>query len=110
MCIRDRCEVHDEEEVQRALDEGCDLIGVNARDLRTFKVNAETAFRLAERLPKNVVKVAESGIRSGEDIARLRTSGYQAFLIGESLMRAERPGEALRALVASTGYRVPSGR
>ena len=104
------CEVHDEEEVQRALDEGCDLIGVNARDLRTFKVNAETAFRLAERLPKNVVKVAESGIRSGEDIARLRTSGYQAFLIGESLMRAERPGEALRALVASTGYRVPSGR
>jgi indole-3-glycerol phosphate synthase len=106
------CEVHDEEELQRALDAECDLIGVNTRDLRTFKVDAETAFQLAQRLPKNVVRVAESGIRSGEDIARLRAAGYQAFLIGESLMRAERPGEALRALirVASTESRVPSGR
>jgi indole-3-glycerol phosphate synthase len=104
------CEVHDEAELQRALDAGCDLIGVNTRDLRTFKVDSETAFRLAELLPKNVVKVAESGIRSGEDIARLRAAGYQAFLIGESLMRAERPGEALRELVASAESRVPSGR
>jgi indole-3-glycerol phosphate synthase len=93
------CEVHDEEQLQRALDAGCDLIGVNTRDLRTFKVDPETAFRLAGRLPKNVVRVAESGIRSGEDIARLREAGYQAFLIGESLMRAERPGEALRELM-----------
>jgi indole-3-glycerol phosphate synthase len=104
------CEVHDEAELQRALDAGCDLIGVNTRDLRTFKVDAETAFRLAERLPKNVVRVAESGIRSGEDIARLRAARYQAFLIGESLMRAAAPGAALRGLVASTEYRVPSGR
>jgi indole-3-glycerol phosphate synthase len=93
------CEVHDEAELQRAVDAGCDLIGVNTRDLRTFKVDAETAFRLADRLPKNVVSVAESGIRSGDDIARLRAAGYQAFLIGESLMRAERPGEALRELM-----------
>jgi indole-3-glycerol phosphate synthase len=104
------CEVHDEGELQRAVDAGCDLIGVNTRDLLTFKVDVETAFRLAERLPKSVLKVAESGIRSGEDIARLRAAGYQAFLIGESLMRAERPGEALRALVASSELRVPSGR
>jgi indole-3-glycerol phosphate synthase len=97
------CEVHNEEELQQALDARCDLIGVNTRDLRTFKVDSETAFRLAERLPKNVLKVAESGIRSGEDIARLRALGYQAFLIGETLMRAERPGEALRELM-----RVPS--
>jgi indole-3-glycerol phosphate synthase len=68
--------------------------------LRTFKVNPETAFQLAKRLPKNVVRVAESGIRSGDDIARLLTAGYQAFLIGESLMRAERPGAALQELVA----------
>lgn len=104
------CEVHDEEETQRAVDAGCDLIGVNTRDLRTFKVDVETAFRLAERIPKNVLRVAESGIRSGEEIARLRATGYRAFLIGESLMRAERPGEALREFVASTEYRVPSGR
>jgi len=103
------CEVHDEAELQRALDAGFDLIGVNTRDLRTFQVDAETAFRLAERLPKNVVRVAESGIRSGDDIVQLRAAGYQAFLIGESLMRAERPGEALRALVASTESRVASG-
>jgi indole-3-glycerol phosphate synthase len=103
------CEVHDEGELERALDAGCDLIGVNTRDLRTFRVDAETAFRLAERLPKNVVRVAESGIRTGEDIARLRAAGFQAFLIGESLMRAERPGEALRELFSSCELRVPGG-
>jgi indole-3-glycerol phosphate synthase len=94
------CEVHDEAELQRALDAECDLIGVNTRDLRTFKVDIETAFRLADRLPKNVVRVAESGITSSEDIARLRSAGYRAFLIGESLMRSEQPGEMLRQLLA----------
>ena len=102
------CEVHDEAELQRAMDAGCDLIGVNTRDLRTFKVDPQTAFRLAERLPKNVVRVAESGIRSGEDIARLRDAGYQAFLIGEMLMRAVSLSETLRELVASARYPVPS--
>jgi indole-3-glycerol phosphate synthase len=103
------CEVHEEAELQRALDAGCDLIGVNTRDLRTFKVDAETAFRLAEKIPGNVLRVAESGIRSGDDIARLRAAGYGAFLIGEFLMRAERPGEKLRELVGSCESRVPSG-
>jgi indole-3-glycerol phosphate synthase len=102
------CEVHDHEELQRALDAGCDLIGVNARDLRTFQVNLETAFRIAEMFPTNVVRVAESGIQSAGDVARLRAAGYDAFLIGESLMRAERPGDALRQLlVPSTRYSVP---
>ncbi|MFZ0294270.1 MAG: indole-3-glycerol phosphate synthase TrpC [Candidatus Sulfotelmatobacter sp.] len=100
------CEVHDEQELQRALNAGCDLIGVNTRDLRTFKVDPETAFRLAERLPENIVRVAESGIRLGEDIARLRDAGYQAFLIGEFLMRAERPGVALQELIAGVPTRV----
>ena len=100
------CEVHDEEELSRALDAGCDLIGVNSRDLRTFTVDLEAAFRVVDHFPKNVVGVAESGIHSGGDVARLRAAGYQAFLIGESLMRAERPGEALRGLVASAEYRV----
>ncbi|MGC1162490.1 MAG: indole-3-glycerol phosphate synthase TrpC [Candidatus Sulfotelmatobacter sp.] len=106
------CEVHDEEELQRALDVGCDLIGVNTRNLRTFQVDAETAFQLAEKLPKEVVRVAESGIGSAEDIARLRAAGYQAFVIGESLMRADSPREALRELmrVASRESRVPSGQ
>lgn len=104
------CEVHGEDELKRALDAGCDLIGVNTRDLRTFKVDPQTAFRLAERIPRNVLRVAESGIRSADDIARLWSAGYQAFLIGESLMRAGQPGELLRELVADSETRVPGAR
>jgi len=105
------CEVHDGSELQIALDAGCDLIGVNTRDLRTFKVDLETAFALAARFPANVARVAESGIHSASDIARLQGAGYHAFLVGESLMRAERPGDALRGLlsVPSTRYSVPGG-
>lgn len=93
------CEIHDEEELGRALDAGCDLIGVNSRDLRTFKVDLGTAFRLAERMPENVLAVAESGIESASDIAQLRSAGYSAFLIGETLMKAQKPGEALKSLL-----------
>jgi indole-3-glycerol phosphate synthase len=98
------CEVHDETELQRAVDAGCDLIGVNTRDLRTFQVDPGTAFRLAAKIPKSVLVVAESGIKTSDDILQLRSAGYQAFLIGESLMRAEHPGDALRGLL----QRVPS--
>ena len=107
------CEIHDEEELQHAVDAGCDLIGVNNRDLRTFAVDLETAFRLAPSIPKNVMRVAESGIHSGTDIARLRAAGYQAFLIGESLMKAKSPGDALRTLMveATSGqWSVVSGQ
>ena len=93
------CEAHDEEELQRALDAGCDLIGINSRNLRTFEVNLETSFRLVEKIPATCVRVAESGIQSGADLARLRSAGYEAFLIGESLMKAEHPGEALAKLM-----------
>jgi indole-3-glycerol phosphate synthase len=92
------CEAHDEQELQRALDAGCDLIGINSRNLRTFEVNLETAFRLVDKIPATCVRVAESGIQSGADIARLRSAGYEAFLIGESLMKEERPGKALAKL------------
>jgi len=68
----------------------------------------QTAFALAKKIPAGVVKVAESGIHSADDVARLRAAGYDAFLIGESLMRAASPGEALRALVASPESRVRS--
>jgi indole-3-glycerol phosphate synthase len=102
------CEAHNEEELQRALDAECDLVGVNSRDLKTFKVDLEAAFRLAKLIPKNVLSVAESGIHTGADIAHLRAEGYKAFLIGESLMKADRPGEALRTLLAEASVPVSS--
>jgi indole-3-glycerol phosphate synthase len=97
------CEVHDEEELGRALDAGFDLVGVNSRDLHTFKVDLDTAFRVAQMLPPEVVAVAESGIERGRDIAQLRSAGYNAFLIGETLMRASSPGDELRRLLAEAG-------
>ena len=93
------CEAHDETELQRALDAGCDLIGINSRNLHTFKVDLETAFKLADKIPAACVRVAESGIQNGADLARLRAAGYDAFLIGESLMKVEHPGEALTNLI-----------
>lgn len=96
------CEVHDSEELTRAVNLGFDLLGVNSRNLKTFEVSLDTAARLAEQLPIDAVRVAESGIRNGEDIRRLRAVGYHAFLVGETLMKAERPGEALSALLADS--------
>jgi indole-3-glycerol phosphate synthase len=94
------CEAHEEDELRRAIDAGCTLIGVNNRDLKTFKVDVNTSLRLAEMIPDDVISVAESGIDSGADIARLRGAGYHAFLIGESLMKSESPREALKLLLA----------
>ena len=96
-------EVHDEDELGRALDAGCDLVGVNSRDLHTFKVDLNTALRLAKLLPPEVTAVAESGIESARDIAQLRSAGYNAFLIGETLMKAPVPGDALRRLIEEAG-------
>lgn len=93
------CEAHDERELGRALDAGCDVAGINTRDLLTFQVNLETAFQLASRFPAGVVRVAESGIRNADDIAKLRVAGYHAFLIGESLMTSASPGESLKSLI-----------
>jgi indole-3-glycerol phosphate synthase len=73
---------------------------VNSRDLRTFKVDLNTAFRVADILPYGVVAVAESGIENGRDIARLRSAGYDGFLIGEALMKAASPGEVLKSLLS----------
>ncbi len=94
------CEVHDDEELKTALDAGCRLIGVNNRNLHSFAVDLNTSLRLAEKMPANVVCVAESGIHSREDVATLQSAGFHAFLIGEALMKAERPGEALKKLLA----------
>lgn len=93
------CEAHDEQELQRALEAGCDLIGINNRNLLTFEVTLDTALRLAEKIPAGCLRVAESGIHSGADLASLRSAGYHAFLIGESLMKADHPGDALSKLL-----------
>src|SRR5580698_4438520 len=93
------CEVHDAEELDRALSLECECVGVNSRDLRTFEVSLDRACELAAKLPKDAVKVAESGIHTAADMVRLRAAGYEAFLIGESLMKQPRPGEALKRLL-----------
>jgi len=95
------CEVHTAGELARARDLGCDAYGVNNRDLRTFEVRLEISVQLGPVLPANAVHVAESGIDSGEDLQRLRGTGFHAFLIGESLMRQRDPGAALATLLQS---------
>ncbi|MGA2205338.1 MAG: indole-3-glycerol phosphate synthase TrpC [Terracidiphilus sp.] len=96
-------EVHTAEELARVLDAlgetGAGAIGVNNRDLKSFEVSQETSFALVERIPASVVRVTESGIATHEDIVRLRKAGFDAFLIGESLMRQPDPGEALAELL-----------
>jgi indole-3-glycerol phosphate synthase len=98
-------EVHTEWELDQALEAGASLIGVNNRDLRSLDVSLDVCLRLADRLPKHVVAVAESGIRSAADIRRLSDAGYRGFLVGESLMRADSPGAALAQLLAPAGFR-----
>ena len=91
-------EVHDEAELDRALDAGARLVGVNQRDLRTFAVDRDRACALAARIPSAVVAVAESGIRDGADARRLAEAGYDAILVGETLVRAGDRAAALRTL------------
>ena len=91
-------EVHDADELQRAIDSGATIIGVNNRDLRTFSVSLDTSIRLSYQMPSNVVRVSESGISDAAHIAMLREAGFDAFLIGESLMKSGDPARALRSL------------
>ena len=94
-------EVHDEAELDRALGAGADLVGVNQRDLRTFEVDQERAVSLAARMPASVVKVAESGVRDGHDASTLRAAGYDAVLVGESLVTSADPAGAVWSLRCS---------
>ena len=94
------CEVHTAQELDRVASLGCDAYGVNNRDLVTFDVRLEVSLGLAARLPQGAVRVAESGIHTADDLNLLRTAGFHAFLVGESLMRQPDPGEALHALLA----------
>ena len=91
-------EVHDEMELERAVGAGAGIIGVNNRNLRTLEVSLETTARLIERMPGDVIAIAESGLRTHRDLVRLRDAGYHGFLIGEVLVTDSAPGRALEAL------------
>lgn len=91
-------EVHDEDELARALDAGARIVGVNSRNLRTLQVDLHVIERLAPGIPEDVIAVAESGIRTGDDLERFSALGYDAFLVGERLITQDDPGDALRRL------------
>ena len=92
-------EVHNEQELAKAIDSGAEIIGVNNRNLDTFEVRLDTSLRLSNHIPEDVTRVSESGIFTAADIHRLRDAGYHAFLIGESLMKSQSPTAALKALI-----------
>ncbi len=94
------CEVHDVDELERAHGLPVQLIGVNNRNLRNFETSLETSLSLQELVEYDRILVAESGIRTPADVARLRDAGIQAFLVGEAFMRADDPGSELRRLFA----------
>jgi indole-3-glycerol phosphate synthase len=94
-------EVHDEDELERALGAGATLVGVNARNLRTLDVQPDTFTRLAPRVPDGVVTVAESGIRSPEDVRRYADAGADVVLVGEALVTGDDPRGAVEKMVAA---------
>jgi indole-3-glycerol phosphate synthase len=93
-------EVHDADELERALALGAPLVGINNRDLRTFDTRLETTLDLLGRIPDGSLLVTESGIHTRADVARMRVAGVHAFLVGEAFMRADDPGVALSGLFA----------
>jgi indole-3-glycerol phosphate synthase len=92
-------EVHSREELKRAVEAGARIVGVNNRDLRTFEVRVETSLELIKAIPDECIAVSESGLRTHEELSRLRAAGFDAFLVGEQLMTAENPTAALRELL-----------
>jgi indole-3-glycerol phosphate synthase len=92
-------EVHDEEEVETAVEAGAEVLGINNRNLHSLEVDLETTFRLLADVPAGTVVVAESGISQREDVERLEQAGVDAILVGETLMRAEDPVDAARELL-----------
>jgi len=92
-------EVHTREELDRALAAGARIVGVNNRDLKTLNVRVETSYEVIEQIPEECLAVAESGLRSHDDLKKLRAAGFDAFLIGEHLMLAPDPAAALRTLL-----------
>lgn len=101
-------EIHSRGELDRVLGADARVIGVNNRDLHDFRVRLETSLELVEEIPDNCVAVSESGLRSGEDLARLHRAGFDAFLIGEHLMKSPDPSEALRQFLGVEAASHPS--
>jgi indole-3-glycerol phosphate synthase len=99
-------EVHTAEEMKRAAGAGARVVGVNNRDLHTFEVSLDVSVRLAPLAPHGALLVSESGLRDAADIARLRACGFGAFLVGETLMRAGRPEDVVRALAEPAGNEI----
>jgi indole-3-glycerol phosphate synthase len=95
-------EVHDEGELQQAIDAGASIIGVNNRNLRTLHVDLHASEDLVARMPPGIVAVSESGLKTADDVIRLRRLGYSAFLIGERFMVTTDPGAELRELLERT--------
>jgi indole-3-glycerol phosphate synthase len=93
-------EAHNEPEIEKSLRSGAEIVGINNRDLRTFQVSLETSIGLAPKIPAGVIKVSESGIFNAEHIQRLMAAGYDAFLVGERLVRSDDATLALKELVA----------
>jgi indole-3-glycerol phosphate synthase len=93
-------EVHDDDELARAVDSGARVIGVNNRNLRTLAVDVDASYRLAARMPKHVIGVSESGLQTSADLERLSAAGYRAFLIGERFMVDANPAAAIQGLIA----------
>jgi indole-3-glycerol phosphate synthase len=97
-------EVHDEQEIDRAVDAGARIIGVNARDLKTLKVDRDTFARLAPRIPDSIVRVAESGVRGPHDLIAYANAGADAVLVGESLVTGRDPRSCVADLVAAGAH------
>jgi len=102
-------EVHTADELERVLAVDARIIGVNNRNLHTLEVRVETSLELVEMIPQDCIAVSESGLRSAEDLRKLRAAGFDAFLIGESLMREADPGAALRRLIDGVSQQGDSG-
>jgi len=94
-------EVHTAEELERVVGAGARILGVNNRNLHTLEVRVDTSLELVDMIPEGCIAVSESGLRSAEDLRKLRAAGFDAFLIGESLMREADSGAALGRLIAA---------
>ena len=103
-------EIHDEVELAAALDVDADVVGINNRNLKTLDVDLDASMRLIKQIPEHVIAVAESGLTAMSDLENLRRLGFDAYLIGESLLKETNPGRALEMLLLGGAARKPRGK